>query len=231
MFPNVVGVVTTALIDGLAACLVEDPSTKCQLPRNYLETLEERVELLERLLQQQSQPHVPSSSGDFENVDTTVSSSGARDRDDNNAATDLVSKAGVLSLHASGAEPHYFGPSSIFSFSRIIQSCVRQAVQEEPGNEFDERLNKLDAASLQPCRLPSYEAGVALSNAYFENVHLQYPFLHEPTFRKWERNAAGLDSEAANPNELFFVNLLSLFEFPRAIVTDERAGVLNRCTS
>ncbi|KAF9874439.1 major facilitator superfamily transporter [Colletotrichum karsti] len=46
------------------------------------------------------------------------------------------------------------------------------------------------------------------SKAYFENVHLQYPFLHEPTFRKWEKDVAGPDSACADPTQLFFVNMV-----------------------
>ncbi|KND91994.1 Positive regulator of purine utilization, partial [Tolypocladium ophioglossoides CBS 100239] len=42
-------------------CLVEDPATKRHQPRNYLETLEERVALLEGLLQQ-ARPDVAGSS-------------------------------------------------------------------------------------------------------------------------------------------------------------------------
>ncbi|CAK7212902.1 hypothetical protein SBRCBS47491_001621 [Sporothrix bragantina] len=37
-----------------------------------------------------------------------------------------------------------------------------------------------------PVNVPTYEDGLVLSNAYFENIHIQYPFLHEPTFRMWE---------------------------------------------
>ncbi|KAH6873806.1 fungal-specific transcription factor domain-containing protein [Thelonectria olida] len=178
-------------------CLVEDPSTKRQLPRNYLETLEERVDLLERLLSQQGQPQA--------SPELQVP---ARGVDENDETTDLASKAGVLSLHASGAEPHYFGPSSMFSFSRTIHACVRQAAQKEPNSDFSNSFGEQDASSLAPCRLPSYDVGVMLSNAYFENVHLQYPFLHEPTFRQWENNASRLDSVVASPTELFFVNMV-----------------------
>ncbi|KAH6988881.1 fungal-specific transcription factor domain-containing protein [Ilyonectria sp. MPI-CAGE-AT-0026] len=183
--------------------LISDPSTKRHLPRNYLETLEERVEVLERLLQQQgeqqgeqqvSERQQFSAPPDFNYLSAAAPSPPTGDGDENDGTTDLISKAGVLSLHASGAEPHYFGPSSMFSFSRVIHACVRQAT---------------DASSLVPCRLPSYEVGVALSNAYFENVHLQYPFLHEPTFRQWENNAAGLGDVVASPTELLFVNMAS----------------------
>ncbi|RSL84131.1 hypothetical protein CEP52_016520 [Fusarium oligoseptatum] len=72
------------------ACLVEDPSTKRQLPRNYLETLEERVELLERLLQQQgqvsqAQPSAAlqaSRSRDFNHLAAAAGPYPARDRDE-----------------------------------------------------------------------------------------------------------------------------------------------------
>ncbi|KAM5386520.1 hypothetical protein ACJZ2D_000483 [Fusarium nematophilum] len=131
----------------------------------------------------------------------------ARNRDESDGTADLVTKAGVLSLHASGAEPHYFGSSSMFSFSRVIHACVRQAVQEKSTSGIDSGLDDVDA-SISPCRLPSYEVGVALSNAYFENVHFQYPFLHEPTFRQWENNALGLGPTAASLSELFFVNMV-----------------------
>ncbi|CAI0650048.1 unnamed protein product [Colletotrichum noveboracense] len=105
------------------ACLVEDSSTKRHLPRNYVETLEERIQLLEGMLQQQGQsPSVsglPSSSAISEQSTDTPSGN----RGDQDDAADLVSKAGILSLHASGAEPQYLGSSSMFSFSRIIHAC------------------------------------------------------------------------------------------------------------
>ncbi|KAF6836421.1 subtilisin-like protease [Colletotrichum plurivorum] len=192
--------------DAMMTCLVEDLSTKRHIPRNYLETLEERVEALEGLLQRESQAQ-PSQSG---HRSREVDQGGtASSREDNDAPVDLVSKAGVLSLQASGSEPHYFGPSSMFSFSRVIHSCVRQVVNDKSAGEFDLGLGELSNSAVSPCRLPSYEVGLVLSNAYFENVHLQYPFLHEPTFRTWEKNAAGLDCACATPTELFFVNMAS----------------------
>lgn len=97
----------------------------------------------------------------------------------------------------------------MFSFSRVIHSCVRQVVNEKSNGGFDMDLEELNNSSVSPCRLPRYEVGLVLSNAYFENVHLQYPFLHETTFRQWEKNAAGLDCACATPTELFFVNMAS----------------------
>ncbi|KAM5510122.1 subtilisin-like protease [Fusarium oxysporum f. sp. phaseoli] len=193
------------------ACLIEDPATKRKLPRNYLETLEERVEHLESLLQQSQSQVTPSAAvtGSRElghPAATSIFTPINNDETDDN--TDLVSKAGVLSLHASGAEPYYFGSSSIFSFSRVIHACVRQAVQEMPHSELGLSLNDLDPSAAAPCRLPSYEAGEALSQAYFENVHFQYPFLHEPTFRQWEGNVYHNTTGSASSTELFFVNMV-----------------------
>lgn len=175
--------------------------------------MEERVELLERLLSQQGQAEGSSTELQVARPqDTSTSSTNftTRGEDEQDETSDLVSQAGVLSLHATGAEPHYFGPSSIFSFSRVIHAYIRQAVRKEPNNETDSLFEDADASSISPCRLPNYEIGTALSNAYFSNVHLQYPFLHEPTFRKWEKNVYEIDSAVASSTELFFVNMASI---------------------
>lgn len=37
-----------------------------------------------------------------------------------------------------------------------------------------------------PIRLPTPDMRSSLSEAYFKNIHPQYPFLHRPTFGKWE---------------------------------------------
>jgi hypothetical protein len=62
-----------------------------------------------------------------------------------------------------------------------------------------------------------------LSKAYFSNIHPQYPFLHQPTFRLMEQQCleASLrnDLGAAPGSSLFFVLMvrphLSLFHLPR----------------
>ena len=96
----------------------------------------------------------------------------------------------------------------MFSFSRVIHACVRQIVLDKPGNRLDSSLEEAENLEIGPCSLPGYGQGLVFSNAYFENVHFQYPFLHEPTFRQWERNAHGFGLEAATPVELFFVNMV-----------------------
>lgn len=124
----------------------------------------------------------------------------------------LASKVGMLDLHAAGAEPHYLGSSSVFAFSRMVNTSLRQIHTERPTSSFS--LTEENANSLSPCLLPDYEVGIMFSNAYFENIHPQYPFLHEPTFRLWETQLlCPSDSDSAfefDPLPLFFVNMASL---------------------
>ncbi|KAJ5240899.1 uncharacterized protein N7469_002490 [Penicillium citrinum] len=51
-----------------------------------------------------------------------------------------------------------------------------------------------------------------LSNAYFENIHPQYPFLHEPTFRHYEVLLLNSSTEFNDPIQasipLFFLNMV-----------------------
>lgn len=64
-----------------------------------------------------------------------------------------------------------------------------------------------------PCPFPEYSVAVKLSNAYFENIQPQYPFLHEPTFRLHEEKVLRQSPEIADimlyPIPLFFINMVS----------------------
>jgi hypothetical protein len=54
---------------------------------------------------------------------------------------------------------------------------------------------------------------MSLSNAYFENIHPKYPFLHEPTFRRSERSLIGpielVEDLSFDPVATFFVYMVS----------------------
>lgn len=203
-------------------CLVEDPATKRQRPRNYLDTLEQRVALLESVLRRYRpdlandhlvqyealRPDLESSSQPGKNQECATSNLPSNDDEDNKAdeIDELASKAGLLSLNAAGAEPYYLGSSSTFAFSRLINSSLRRVVltsSNRPGHhgQPDNSQTVLPA----PCLLPSYETAVRLSDAYFKNIHTQYPFIHESTFRAWEAALAG-GSIDSHPVALFFLN-------------------------
>jgi hypothetical protein len=211
---------------------VEDPTTKRRQPRNYTETLEQRVALLEGILQR-ARPDLPNdnlSQGYLQGPEvqpgpssltplinecggqsTTFTAVGEHD-----GLNELASQVGTLSLNAAGAEPHYLGSSSTFAFSRMINSSLRQVVSRNSNSTFGQSQD--NASMLTPCLLPDYEAGVNLSNAYFENIHPQYPFLHEPTFRGWEltitTGSGALDTPSSDPIPLFFLNMVGYAFMP-----------------
>ncbi|KAL5333333.1 putative transcriptional activator protein acu-15 [Aspergillus crustosus] len=200
-----------------------DPSTRKQHPRNYLETLEQRVAFLENILKEyrpdlasdhltQNNDHIlethfsspnPSQS-EQQGGPSTVS--GVHEDEKHSDLDGLASKVGLLSLNAAGAEPHYLGSSSTFAFARLINSSLRQVVLTQtntanPPHQIDEDI---------PCSLPEYDLAVRLSDAYFRHAHPHYPFLHEPTFRDWERMMLdGSETEVTfNPVPLFFLNMV-----------------------
>ncbi|KAF5260770.1 hypothetical protein FOXYS1_8578 [Fusarium oxysporum] len=196
-------------------CLVEDPATRRHQPRNYVETLEAKVAFLEDLLrkarQQNTTPPVAASRTEDTPSGSSPEVSETKDDDDDDDASALSSKVALLGMTADGEARHYLGPSSIFSFSHVIHASLRQPF---PGNHLESLNDYQDdtAAAPSPCFLPDYELGISLSNAYFENIHPHYPFLHEPTFRRWEdtlvRPSNTIGELDFDPAPLFFVNMV-----------------------
>jgi hypothetical protein len=220
----------------MIVCLVEDPITRLYRPRNYIEILEKRVALLESLLKQ-CRPDLTSGdvfnhsalrqniqSGSFpltqdmempclqHGVRTALS--GTQDDVEKDADVDkLASKVGLLSLNAAGAEPQYLGSSSIFAFSRLINSTLRQVVSPDfPAASVLDWTRNRSSVLPSPCLLPSYESAVKLSDIYFQNVNTHYPFLHEPTFKAWEsmllNESMGLETCVPSSTSLFFLNMV-----------------------
>ncbi|KAI2695446.1 transcriptional regulator family: Fungal Specific TF [Penicillium roqueforti] len=219
-----------------SVCLVEDPVTRAYRPRNYIETLEKRVAFLESLLRQcrpdlansdplrqytlppEVQPNsVPIAqhieTPDQRHGDQSTSSRAKSDVEEDDGVDKLSSKVGLLSLNAAGAEPQYLGSSSIFAFSRLINSSLRQVVSSDfpTANVLDWTENRSSVLP-SPCLLPAYESAVKLSDIYFQNVNTHYPFLHEPTFRAWESMLLNESTELGillpNSVSLFFLNMV-----------------------
>ncbi len=95
----------------------------------------------------------------------------------------------LLALSASGREPHYFGPSSALSFSRVASSALKTHKRQHHGSQpsvYSDAENPSIPQLTRPVLFPSPTVGHALSAAYFNHVHPQYPFLHRPTFESWE---------------------------------------------
>ncbi|EHK20765.1 uncharacterized protein TRIVIDRAFT_115204, partial [Trichoderma virens Gv29-8] len=86
----------------------------------------------------------------------------------------------LVSLNGS-SEPKYLGPSSGFSFAKLLAS---------PGLRLDQRIrdgDKPDAgarasAEYHAVPLPPFHEAAILAEAFFDEVQWQYPFLHKPSF-------------------------------------------------
>jgi hypothetical protein len=158
------------------ACLVEDPITKRQQPRNYTDSLEQRIAQLESALAHQSPYSQPSSAKtpDAQPGNTEETSSGDV----------FAARLATLGFNAAGVEPRYLGHSSALSFSRLISSSLLKAARNTIKSPLPAQSE--ESSEHFACLLPGYTAAVVLSNAYFRSIQQQYPFLHEPTFRAWE---------------------------------------------
>lgn len=235
--------------------------TRRQQPRAYVQALEERCAMLERLLQAQvsADPDTDNANVDdspdelhAEDGDSTSPPPGANPANGiitsgtdagnelsripaapadimtpiatvsisaecgNDSPSDLSSEVGLLCVNAAGREPQYFGPSSSFSFSRILSSSLSRLP-----NQYEPSLGKINStqshsnpAACPPEPLPSRAIGAMLSKTYFTNINPQYPFLHQPTFARWEDELMTAveteDSAARDPSTSYFVFMVRL---------------------
>lgn len=84
----------------------------------------------------------------------------------------------------------YVGPSSGFALTKVIFNRVRRDIgiassshTGSPILESPSTTMSRTVLTIQPGSLPtSIHQAIHLSRTYFEHVHIQYPFLHEPTF-------------------------------------------------
>lgn len=140
---------------------------------------------------------------------------------DDQKADHLSSEVALLCLSATGREPHYFGPSSAVSFSRIVSATMGIAPGEtasNPRQSADPNPDELrpgvrpDNTATSRCS-PSPSTSAKLTQAYFDNIHPQYPFLHRPTFEGWEeefrRGTQSGDINTVADIPLFFVLMAS----------------------
>ncbi|RAH42908.1 uncharacterized protein BO95DRAFT_419867 [Aspergillus brunneoviolaceus CBS 621.78] len=202
-------------------CLVEDPATGLHRPRDYMQALEARVAYLERLLQQHQPELVPNDSHPTNSSQGAValaSDSGSAVVEPSPNLDSLSKEVALLCLSAAGREPQFFGPSSGVFFSRIASASINFPVKPPGLGDFPE--NKDNSSTFRPSRsqwttpisaveLPSPAKAALLSQAYFNSVHPQYPFLHRPTIQSMEKEclsaSASGEISSADPVSLFFV--------------------------
>ncbi|KAJ0331307.1 hypothetical protein COL5a_002846 [Colletotrichum fioriniae] len=160
-------------------------------------------------------PNLQAHHSSFEDVDfSRALRAPSVDADDHHVDT-LSSEVALLCLSAAGREPHYFGPSSAVSFSRIVSATMGLASTGGSSQHSHAGRGKdinPEVVREVPLRLPSPTLRANLSEAYFNNIHPQYPFLHKPTFQIWEETClkASLDGDlsSVNGSTLFFVLMI-----------------------
>lgn len=194
------------------ACLFEDPETGTHRPRNYVATLESGIAFLEN-------KNTSNISGD----EVSSASSNAGHQTCNQPSTyiyhevrsssmlGLSMQAGLLDVRSSQAEPQYLGSSSTFAFSRIVNSAMSRHFSGEATSVENSHSGRV----LLPRNFQA-DAGLTttLSNAYFAHIQPQYPFLHEPTFRLWEKQLANQAPELTVTNldsaAIFMVHMVGI---------------------
>ena len=182
------GLSTDSNVNRLGVKAVANPSVHLQLPPVSLPTV---------LTQQPRRPSNASPS----------SSDGLR------AAPDDLSSLELLCLRSAGGEPHYFGASSAYSFTKLFSATLRAFRTQAPGLSMagvtDSAVQSRPRAT--PLPLPDRTVTSMLSTAYFEQVHPQFPFLHHPTYLEWEENVMTAYEQGLppRPTELFFVYAVS----------------------
>lgn len=91
----------------------------------------------------------------------------------------------------SGGAMKYVGPSSGLAFTKIIFNRARQSADASGSLRDDYTLTAESPSttmarsllSVEPTALPaSLKQATQLATIYFEYIHIQHPFLHEPTF-------------------------------------------------
>ncbi|OBT67974.1 hypothetical protein VE03_01480 [Pseudogymnoascus sp. 23342-1-I1] len=125
----------------------------------------------------------------------------------------LAHEIGLVSLSA-GTDPKYIGPSSGYFFAKLLLSCARQGKQSFPPQEQEQsthgrlaRLFPRGELSVLPSPLPEdIEYTIKISKAYFEAIHPQYPFLHQPSHMKLIEHVYA--EPEPMPNAAFQVNMV-----------------------
>ena len=119
-----------------------------------------------------------------------------------NDATKEATSLELLCLRAAGGEPHYFGSSSAYSFTKLFSAQLRGAQFRIPGLSMGGVSHPYvqNRPRPVPAPLPDRAATRILTNAYYENVHPPYPFLHWPTFLEYQDRVMTACESGLTPN-------------------------------
>jgi hypothetical protein len=131
----------------------------------------------------------------------------------NDPAMEDPSSLELLIVRSAGAEPHYFGASSAYSFTKMFSASLRAVRRQAPGLTMSGIVDESCRSRLSttPAPLPSRALVSMLTSAYFDQVHPQFPFLHRPTYLEWENEVLTASEAGLTPNPVntFFVYAVS----------------------
>jgi hypothetical protein len=120
------------------------------------------------------------------------------------AAPYLADSVGLLSLHAGGADPQYFGVSSGVSLARMIETAVYE--NAAPSSNFGLSANMPNSpfhgngpgAQTKTAPLPSLETGATFIKAYLSYIQPNFPFLSKRKLWEVHRNNKDLEEVATD---------------------------------
>lgn len=125
----------------------------------------------------------------------------------------ITEQLGLISVSA-GSDLRYFGPSSGLFFTKFVLTGLSQAagveaskLPETGSQGYDDMsfINGLIVPQPQPLP-PDLRHAQFLSQAYFDSVHLQHPFLHQPTYMEsLEKLYTDTTADAAGEFHVFAV--------------------------
>ncbi|KAE8153088.1 fungal-specific transcription factor domain-containing protein [Aspergillus avenaceus] len=178
------------------------------ISQSYISELEARVQWLESIIQENLPDIELYNSGNNHPPEPTASQLD-QVKDGGNPIREIADQVGLVSVNT-GADLRYLGPSSGLFFTRFVLtglSCRVQMERSSPSGPTDSNFVPVELLDVHPRELPSdFKQAQWLTQAYFRAVHLQFPFLHEPTHLELLQNVYnGKDIGPADKFQLFMV--------------------------
>jgi hypothetical protein len=130
-----------------------------------------------------------------------------------NAAPNLANSVGLLSLHAGGGDPQYFGVSSGVSLARMIETAVYENAR--PSSNLSVLADMTESSFLSAGQgiqstvapLPSSEIGASFISAYLSYIHPNFPFISKKILWEAHRNRREIGDASADEARHNFVTI------------------------
>ncbi|SCV01564.1 LANO_0F12420g1_1 [Lachancea nothofagi CBS 11611] len=186
-------------------CTVIDVPTGREVTRNYIESLEDKIEFLKEQL-------VMSNATKKSVQESRESESCSSENEDGGKESALPIEVGYITLAAAG-EPRYIGASSAYSIARAIHSTINYYQQQKSDSNINDLANVGDSQLVPELQIteatfskPAINESRQLLKAYHYGVQFQYPFLDWQWVTESFDKVMKENSEADEP--LFFTYMI-----------------------